>query len=90
MGEAEKVHFSVAFVLYDMEMQLTLTNLYNFNRSRSFYCDLRSLGFIILRSFLSVDKKLMTITFSYLLITRTGINFQMSSKFGYIAHFPVE
>ena len=46
----------------------------------------------ILKSILSAAYWQMTVTGTYsnLLITRTGINSQMSSKFGYIFHFPLE
>ena len=38
----------------------------------------------------SETNKLVTITYSKLLITMTGINCQMSLKFGYIVHFALE
>ena len=70
-----------------MEMQSTLTAL-NSRAQANFVTLLKSSPG--LNIFKSETKRLMTITHSNLLITRTGINCQMSTKFGYIVHFAVE
>ena len=61
-------------------------NGFEFKQSRSFSDPAqRSLGLNVLKSFLTETDRLMTIT-SKLLITRAGINCQVSLKFGHIVH----
>ena len=77
----------VSILLCDMEMQSTLTVF-----------DSRVQGHLVtflkchfgLNTLKLKTKRLVTITYSILLITGTSINCQMSSKFGYIVHFILE